>query len=421
MDIVTLKSIYETQGLRNHNLELRNVFFAFLTLFFLVNDGSLMAQTTPEPNSGVKGKVDFSWDKVPRFLYITGSRKFSSEELDHIAENYTWITLAINFAWKDSDSYEDAIKLASAELKQRNPNIKILYYWNASRVIKYYEANDDFDPAWDLNTGRLGLNKNGKPIKLVNQSLPALNIAIPEARQWWISNAIKALDIPGVDGLWIDATARIYNKGPQQKLQSAGLWIYTEAALYEMYDEIYKSAQEKDKLLIGNFLREHDEFPNDKLWKYFDGSFVENHYAHVGEEISPEKYLNNILGVMSNVRDAVGRGKIVGINLGSQSEDPAYDPDIYSFDERQVTLKKHFEYHLVLYLILADQNVYFQYTDGFNRDNAVWQTDFSEYQHKLGAPVGALLRSGYLFQRNFEHASVRINVQSREAVINWFD
>lgn len=37
-------------------------------------------------------------------------------------------------------------------------------------------------------------------------------------------------------------------------------------------------------IVMGNFMREHDNTPQDKVWPFFDGSFVENHYNFVGQK-----------------------------------------------------------------------------------------------------------------------------------------
>ena len=388
--------------------------------FASCDDNVVDEPETAEPQDSVidNDGLQFSWDRVPRFLYITGSEQFSADELDYIAANYSWVTLAINFGSKDSDTYEEAFKYASEELKKRNPSIKLFYYWNASRVIDHYQANDSFNPEWDINNGALGY-KNGEPIKLVDQPLPALNISIPYAKNWWIDNAKHGLNQSYVDGIWIDATARIYNSGPQKKLTDAGLWESTEAALYEMYAAVYQYSKQKSKIVLGNFIREHNDFPYDKLWPYFDGSFVENHYYFMGDNPTIDVYSKNINTVISNVQDAVTRDKIVGFYLGSQGEDPAYDMDKYSFSQRETTLAKYFEYNLALYLILAQNNVFFEYTDGFNRDNAVWRSAFPEYQNKLGSPKGSFSLTNNVYTREFENAFVELNIEDRTSTIKW--
>ncbi len=145
--------------------------------------------------------------------------------------------------------------------------------------------------------------------------------------------------------------------------------------------------------MIGNFLREHDDYPYEKLWSYFDGSFVENHYNLIGENISMKEYDEKISSLIYKIRDAARNGKVVGFYAGGAA-DPFYDSVKYSLEERKRKLTQHFEYNLALYLILAERNVYFEYNDGFRTDVHAWNVEYPEYSYKLGAPKGDAVRRG---------------------------
>jgi hypothetical protein len=70
----------------------------FLAIFGMSCPFSALADA-PE-RKGLAG-LEFSWDTLPRFLYISGTKKFTPEELDYIAQNFHIVTFAINFAvWK---------------------------------------------------------------------------------------------------------------------------------------------------------------------------------------------------------------------------------------------------------------------------------------------------------------------------------
>ena len=122
---------------------------------------------------------------------------------------------------------------------------------------------------------------------------------------------------------------------------------------------------------------------------------------------------------MKHIENAVQKGKIIGFFAGNQSSDPEFDKRKFSFEERKAKALKYLEYNLALYLILADENVYFQYADSFNRNVSVWKIDAQEYKNRLGRPLGKRVKEDDVYKREFEHASVTINLREREADILW--
>lgn len=398
---------------------MRDMYKTLLVLVVLV---SATAMASASVNEESVAEIGFSWDTVPKFLYISGNKQFTSEELDYIARNFYWVTFAIGFGSDDHDTYDDAMKHAAEGLKKRNPGIKVLYYWNAARGFSYYgKIHTEFEkhPDWDVSKGALGLDKDGAPIRLQNgKNTPEINVAHPGARKWWLDNAFRALDLPYIDGIWVDATARIYNPAARRKLERKGLFEESENGLHQMYDELANYYRKNNGIIMGNFMREHDNYPYDRIWSNFDGSFVENHYNLIGEKTSLEEYEKNIDSIIEKTRRASRRGKVIGYYAGG-ALDPIYDSRKYSYEERKKKLAQHFEYNLALYLILAEKGVYFEYNDGFRNDSDVWNVEYPEYSYKLGAPKGTAIKRGYVYRRELAHASVMLNIEKKEADIVW--
>lgn len=48
-----------------------------------------------------------------------------------------------------------------------------------------------------------------------------------------------------------------------------------------------------------------------------------------------------------------------------------------------------------------------------------WLLKYPEYDKKLGRPLGKAKREGFVYTREFEHVSVWVNVETREAKITW--
>ena len=83
--------------------------------------------------------------------------------------------------------------------------------------------------------------------------------------------------------------------------------------------------------------------------------------------------------------------------------------------------KERLEYYLACYLIGAQPYSYFQYGWGWTLSSGSLQ-DFPELNKPLGAPNGAYQRTisdGWEFSREFEHASVLVDLESGKAKIQW--
>ena len=73
------------------------------------------------------------------------------------------------------------------------------------------------------------------------------------------------------------------------------------------------------------------------------------------------------------------------------------------------------------FLIGAQPYSYFQYGWGWTLSSGSLQ-DYPELHKPLGAPKGAYQRTtpgGWEFTREFEHASVWVNTETRQAKITW--
>jgi hypothetical protein len=85
--------------------------------------------------------------------------------------------------------------------------------------------------------------------------------------------------------------------------------------------------------------------------------------------------------------------------------------------ERMAALaRERVEYYLACYLIGAQPYSYFQYGWGWTLSSGSLH-DYPELHKPLGAPKGAYQRTtpeGWEFTREFEHASVWVNTESRQ-------
>jgi hypothetical protein len=83
--------------------------------------------------------------------------------------------------------------------------------------------------------------------------------------------------------------------------------------------------------------------------------------------------------------------------------------------------KDQLEYYLACYLIGAQPYSYFQWNWGWNLEDGNL-IDYPELNKPLGSPKEAYKRvnpEGWIFTREFEHASVWLDTETRKAKITW--
>ncbi len=386
---------------------------------------------------------EHSLDRIPRFMYSTSDKMFSRKELDFVAEHYDWITVANGNGSDSNKSYGEAIEKTARELKRRNPNIKIIYYWNAARCTSdYFENNRTFKESWDLQTnGNLGYDDKGVAIPYTDQKGGVPDVTISECRDWWVESAIKQMNIPGVDGIWVDAAGRLYNPSTNKKWKKAGIWrdskdgeMGAESAYFEMYERILEYAKANGKFVVGNFLRPENNTPYEKIWQYFDGGFIEDHYSFLDAKAYRDSFLGYTdskgvehKGLIANVQQAVEMDKIVGFYLCSMG----YDFDEGYKKKHRPTQSECRDYiiekaplSIAAYLLLADKGVYLQYSAGFGRSYSAFNLvddQIPQFQYRLGEPKSPAIINGDVVTREFEHASVRVDFSTLEAVTIWED
>jgi hypothetical protein len=73
---------------------------------------------------------------------------------------------------------------------------------------------------------------------------------------------------------------------------------------------------------------------------------------------------------------------------------------------------------LASFLVGAGRHCYFQYTWGWDSDCGTFDRH-PEFDKPLGAPKGDAVREGWTFRREFEHASVFVDVEKLKGRIDW--
>jgi len=353
----------------------------------------------------------FSWDRVPQWLIVRKATAFTEEEVRLLAEAPLVVFEKAN-GHRDAGSIEEGTLRAARAVKAVDESTVTLFYWNA--VINYpeYRANDTFDK----NSDAWALKKDGDVFRFKNR-YAIYNHLDSCLQDWWIATATGMASDPAIDGVMIDAICKT-------DVSEAGhRSIYPGA----VYSQAYVAAAMRlkqalgDKLLVGNALRVSKPQSNMQHMTYLDGSYVERWAVPMGGR----DFSDYVADGMRAMSQALADGKLILFNSGPHvrrgDAHPAHDGDVAS---RTDWMKENIHFPLAVFLMVAEPGAYFHWGTGPNvfpgsrRD--VWRNDiYEELRRPLGRPLGPASVHGYTYTRHFEHLDVSLDLERREAILNW--
>ena len=130
---------------------------------------------------------------------------------------------------------------------------------------------------------------------------------------------------------------------------------------------------------------------------------------------------------MAAFQEAARRGFVIAFTAGLGEEDSdegtknqqRTDEIRKSMTGEEATTRR-FNYLLAIFLICAEKHSYFCAHDGYDaKKSKVWMKHPSEFDRPLGAPQGPAVRAGYVYTREFAHASIRLDLETQTARIDW--
>ncbi|WPJ97270.1 carbohydrate-binding protein [Coraliomargarita algicola] len=213
------------------------------------NDGDLVLTTGatysyyPAQSKTSFDMPDFSWDTIPRWRYYSNPNPANQADVVACAE-VDMLMIEKN-TLLGMDYNEQGSADFAARVKAINPDIKIMFYWNAT--IDYGDYLVQQDGVYDRDTFSSPLSWG---------TLRGLHLGDPVVREWWIESALSFLDIPNIDGLFFDRiagadardmVASLYNRMPSDKfvIGNSGLdfdaWRENMANMDGSYREAWKS------------------------------------------------------------------------------------------------------------------------------------------------------------------------------------
>jgi len=371
----------------------------------LISDGTVFKPKACFPK--------FSWDTTPMYYHFGDiDRVLLPEEVKFIAERTNFITIEKSHAFKMLGDAVLGTKHEVEAFHKIKPDSKVLFYYNSYVAWPFTQFNKDLTPKGlaknpelkkfltiDPNTGELLEKTNGPAFSYY------FDVFNRDFIKWWVESAVKGIEISGADGIFID----------RMNVDSrAGYPKGREAEVSKAKGEMMASLREKmgpDKILIGNNAAGNkDVFP-------FCDAFMFEHY---NETVTNKENLLMEWGDMVRVARA---GKISVYRFGAKTMGTRLaQADRETKAEGMAKLsQEQLEFYLACYLIGAQPYSYFQYNWGWNLPDGNL-VDYPELLKPLGTPKEAFKRvtpDGWEFTREFEHASVWVNTETREGKITW--
>jgi hypothetical protein len=374
-----------------------NQLLRFLVPLLLVQGTSVHAVEFPA----------FTWDKVPVYqMFADNQRLLTEAEVAEISSTSGFICIEKQHGLNTLGGAELGTKHEIPRFKALNPNTKCLFYFNSAYAYPFTSYTKDFSYGKVSGKHEQFLLKDPETSELAHRgNTYYFDVLDPEFRSWWAETVGKGVTDSGADGLFVDQMHGFSWLRPTKITE-------VEKAQAEMM-RMAKQAIGSDKILL---LNNGAHIP--ELFEIGD-AFMFEHYSPT--LLTKEAILNDweLMGKISHA------GKIAVWRIGVEQENPdiaTTDGNPQSRDAAYEALsKERVGFYLAAFLIGAQPNCYFQYGWGWELRTGPL-ADYPEFKKPLGKPLGDFTRpepGGRIFKREFEHASVWLNLDTREGKIDW--
>lgn len=397
----------------------------YFLLFIIVVSCSKYEDNIIDKEINLISYPEFSWERIPVCIHLYKETDFNEKDVAFISR-FPIICIEKAHNRSNGKGLEYNTSKAASVLLNYNPKQKILFYWNS--VVDYgemYGVGECFVGFVNVNNSKLlrkeGLypewalkDKNGNFVSHTQAERCQFDISLNEVRDWWISVPKSVLSDKGVNGVFVD---KVLSYTINTNKLNLGEEKYDN--LLAAYKNVMLKLREQspdNTLLITNSLRGNSSQQSD--WgrihlEYSDGGMIE-HFADLSG-----KDKNNIANDIKLIQECAERGKVVIVkgwprfNFTDMSEYKNKSPA-----ELEEMAKQDIVFPLAAFLVAAGKYAYFCYSWGYEYSEG-GMVDYPEYSNKLGEPLGLAEKNGYVYTREFEHASVWVDIEKREGKITW--
>ena len=355
--------------------------------------------------------VPFAWDRVPLYGHL-GKRSgdFTQDEARFVASTFAFVTIEKGQAYSTRGSTEAGTLAAVEQLKALNPDLKVLFYWNAFIDYPLYAATEAKRPDDAFLRRADGEFDTIRDLRRWDLSQEAV-------RSWWVDAAVRAIATSGADGIFVDALPQV---AMNRVALAERLGPERAAAVQEgsvLLIQELRAALGADAIIVYNGLRAPSS-PN----QWADGGAryqpwasyaMLEHFAFQGS-VTPEQMAADI----ALVQDQARRGE--GVVFKGWPTFSWLDTELMSqpIDVLAQRARVELDFALAAYLIAAGEHIWFNYSWGY-RDNHGNLTDYPALRNRLGSPQGEAVRTGWQYTRAYAHAQVNLDLETRTGQIVW--
>lgn len=356
------------------------------------------------------GMPSFSWDHVALYMHVQKMKAFTPAEIRYLA-TFPIVVLEKETGVQDFGSTEKGTLAAATAIKAVNSATKVLYYFNAVVAYDGYSANTTLKAIPDAFR-----RKSSGNYIMFRSRYHAYNLTNPRVRDWWVGDVRKVCSSPAIDGVFVDGAVKIDSEGPEQIKGFVTMMKDTRRALGP------------DKLMVANLLRA--QLPDSGLNQLhlFDGSYMERWNVPVGNVPMKDYVAKEIAAFQEAARQGyliaftAGLGPKV-VNLADGLSDSTQTPAHVEAMRKRLTSgapNPQLSYDLAVFLICAGKHSYFYAHHSYGTaTNWAWMAHPPDYDRPLGPPKGPAVRAGYIYTREFAHASVRLDIANQTGTIEW--
>lgn len=345
----------------------------------------------------------FSWDRVPLNIHF-GKREadLTEAEIAFIAKHSNLIALEKSHGAGPHGSTEAGIADTARRIRKHNPAAKVLFYFNAFINWGGYEAFKTYRPEWTLR------NIRGQAVTH-NSGTPRPDPSNAEFREWWSEVVVKANRSAPLGGVFIDALPQALTPGLAKQVGDEKARAVV-AGLREMI-ALTKRKLGPDSLVVANGLRTTD-FREILDWEGIDGVMIE-HFGDFNTGSPAE-----IKADLDSIALAAAKGKFVvikgwpGFNWLDKEMMKRPHAELLKLARERIT------FPLACFLVAAQPGSHFCYSWGYTEKHGMLDV-YPEFDRPLGPPLGPAKQTRWSYQREFAHASVSVNLDTKSARIDW--
>ena len=358
-----------------------------------------------------EGFPDFSWDRVPLYAHFGYDTNLTPAQFDFVAKHFPLVTFA---AGRIRENVEKEFAVGAAELKKRNPAIKVLFYFPGDTPhAPFTLSNASFPKDGFLEKPTVSKSINRETGKQSVRTRYHFDKSRADVREWWATVAQKAVQEHGCDGIFADGLGGDGGQDvPPEK----------RAAINAGTLSMCRLAQEKmgpGGLIIFNPLHggEGAEF-----LPVTDGAMIDNFDRTMFHQDAAKSPGGKELSLMAEDIEAMSKaskqGKIVIFKGWPGFHQKDAELMKRPHEELVKLARAYITFPLASFLVAAGPHCYFQYTWGWLPDCGTFEW-YPEFDKPLGPPKGDAKRDGLKFTREFEHASVFVDLEKKTGRIEW--